>query len=139
MTPAEPRFLLDENLSPNVAQGLAAAGMSVTSSIAIEDLGAGASDERIIEWCARHGWVWVTTDHDAQSRELRMAVVPAAGVTAILLTRQPRDRLEHVEVIVRHYREWVRTLQEDPRHGVWLQRPRGSLRRLTGRASRRQR
>lgn len=125
------QLLFDENLSVHVAAGLRVAGLDVSHSSSVPDLGRGAHDPAIVTWCGRTDAVWVTTDLDARSREVRRALVPAQRARAILIRPQPRGALEQLELVVRHYREWQRILTADPRPAVWEQRHRGTLRRLT--------
>jgi hypothetical protein len=57
--------------------------------------------------------------------------LPQHGVRAILLDPEPVGLRSQVEMVVRHYPQWNLTMDATDRsHGVWIQRPKGYLKRL---------
>lgn len=78
------RFLLDESLSPEVAQALALVGYEVRHlSDALEK---GTGDPEIIEWCRRNGAVWVHSDNKAKSEHRES--IQTSGIRTLWIRRK---------------------------------------------------
>ena len=90
------RFLLDEDLSPRVAQVARGLGLDVTS---IHELGRrGLSDHEQLPRAAVDGRVFVTRNRDDYihwTREFYRALLPHAGVL-IVSRRIPLDKPERI-------------------------------------------
>ena len=137
--PAEPRFLLDENFSHWLGELLPRFGYAVQQVQRIAEFGEPhpripslrhkATDSEIADWCAKQGWILVTSDHDFRSRELRVRPYLGRRVDVILCTRQPASLREQLELIVFSYQRWLETIAGSSRRPqLWLQhRPRDGL------------
>lgn len=132
MPPEPARFLLDENFSHRLGELLPAFDYAVQQVQRVPDLGEPhpklpglrhqATDEQIADWCAREGWVVVTSDDDFRSRKLRLGAYNNRGVDVIFCTRQPSGLRQQLEVVVFNYSKWVTAIETARRRPqLWLQ------------------
>lgn len=84
-TPAEPLFLLDESLTPAVAEALRLVGYDFRTIA--DELGKGTLDPDVIAWCRGNGAIWVHADKAA--RRKHRAILETSGIRT-LWVRQPR-------------------------------------------------
>ena len=81
----EPRFLVDESLTPRVAQALQLVGydiVDVATALRYE----GASDPEIIAWCQANGAVWVHADDRA--RRQHKELLQTSGIRTMWVYRK---------------------------------------------------
>jgi len=96
------------------------------------NLGKGAKDQEIVQWCGANLHVWVTADADSRSRALRMGLLSTEGVAVIFVSPQPKGLRAQVQLVVRHYPTWQERLgAEAAGYSAWLQPPNGRLKRLS--------
>jgi hypothetical protein len=95
-------------------------------------LGKGATDQEVVRWCGANDHVWVTQDEDSRSRALRMGLLSTEGVAVIFVSPQSKGLRAETELVVRHYSIWQERLGAEVGHyTAWLQRPHGTLKRLS--------
>ena len=80
---SEPRFLLDESLTPAVAEALNLVGYNFTTTAA--GLGRGALDPEIIAWCRDNGATWVHADGRAYRQHRNR--LQTSGIRTLWLQR----------------------------------------------------
>ena len=109
----EPRFLLDESLSSEVAQALAIVGYEIRPLA--EVLEKGAPDPEIIEWCRQNGAVWIHSDDSARRdhRELLLT----SGIRTLWIRRKRGDMIarEQLRIISSALPRLMRNYAERPR------------------------
>ena len=82
--PSEPRFLLDESLTPTVAQALSLVNynfVDVRSQIRRQ----GVKDPEIIRWCQENEAIWVHADDRA--RKQHRALLQTSGIRTLFVDR----------------------------------------------------
>lgn len=83
--PEDTLILLDDSLSPFVADALSLVGYNATSVRNVFDNRHGVSDREVIEWAAASGAVWVYSD-DKLKRESAKTIL-AEGVSTLWVYR----------------------------------------------------
>lgn len=84
--PTDPLFLLDESLTPAVAEALASVGYRFVTVRAVFAGRAAVEDPEIIEWCRANGAVWVHADDRA--RKQHRALLQRSGVRTVWVYRK---------------------------------------------------
>ena len=82
---AEPLLLLDESLSPAVAQALRLVDYNITTAGAVFSR-EGVLDPDIIAWCRDHRAVWVHADDRARNEH--RALLQTSGIRTLWVRRQ---------------------------------------------------
>lgn len=100
--PPEPRFLLDESLTPVVAEALNLVGHNFTTVEAAFGR-KGAQDPEIIAWCRDHQAVWVHAD-DAARKEHK-AQLQTSGIRTLWIVRpggqmSPKEQLRVLSFVL---------------------------------------
>lgn len=80
----EPLFLLDESLSPDVAQALALVEYEIRAVADV--LQKGVRDTEIIEWCKQNGAVWIHADDRAKRQHREQ--IQTSGIRTLLVHRR---------------------------------------------------
>ena len=84
-SPDNPLFLLDESLTPVVAEALAIVGYNFVTAEAV--LGRrGAKDPEIIEWCRENNAVWIHADDRARKQHRKL--LQTSGIRTLWLYRK---------------------------------------------------
>ena len=109
----EPRFLLDESLSPEVAQALALVGYEIRHlSDALEK---GTGDLEIIEWCRRNGAIWIHADNKAKSEHRESIQTSGIRTLRVHRRRGAMPAQEQLGVISYVLPQLIRNYGERPR------------------------
>lgn len=80
----DPRLLLDESLTPTVAQALALVGYPIKTVRQIWQQ-EGAKDPEIIAWCREHDAVWIHADDRA--RKVHRIQLQTSGIRTLWIHR----------------------------------------------------
>jgi predicted nuclease of predicted toxin-antitoxin system len=92
-SPHEPLFLLDESLTPAVADALNLVGYNF-ATVYDTFTDRGALDPEIIAWCRNNGAAWVHADDRA--RRAHQALLQTSGIRTLLVSRE-RGRMSAKE------------------------------------------
>lgn len=84
--PTDPLFLLDESLTPAVAEALASVGYRFVTVRAVFAGRTAVEDPEIIEWCRANGAVWVHADDRA--RKQHRALLQRSGIRTVWVYRK---------------------------------------------------
>ena len=63
-----PRYLLDNDLPPNIAKALRLFGFDIYHINEISELSPSSSDPEIFKWCKNNGRTWITHDIEAKTK-----------------------------------------------------------------------
>ena len=111
--PDNPLFLLDESLTPAVAEALALVGYRFVTVVAAFGRNA-VEDPEIIEWCRAQNAVWVHADDRA--RKQHRALLLRSGILTVWVYRK-RGRMtarEQLRVLVYALPQLLRDWREQP-------------------------
>jgi predicted nuclease of predicted toxin-antitoxin system len=92
-SPHEPLFLLDESLTPAVADALNLVGYNF-ATVYDTFTDRGALDPEIIAWCRNNGAAWVHADD--QARRAHRALLQTSGIRTLWVSRE-RGRMSAKE------------------------------------------
>lgn len=127
-SPDSIQFVLDANLSANVAKALALVGLPyrhVSDIPRFEGPKPGQStrsDEDIAAWCARAGLVLVTLDDDFRARTVKTAILAGLGVEVIVISHPVAGAEMQLLTLLRLRESWCRTIADLPSGGrIWVQ------------------
>ena len=129
------RFCLDANISYRVVEAFGD-NTHITHVSHRPELASGvkghssAEDLEVARWCVTNEHVLVTCDPDFRGRSTRNQELVDSGVEAIVFTRELSGLNSQIDTINRRLPLWQQQLSRKPyAPRVWLQFPRGSLRR----------
>ena len=107
------RFLLDESLSPEVAQALALVGYEIRHLSDV--LGKGTDDTEIIDWCRRNGAIWIHADDRARIEHRERLLT--SGIRTLWIRRKggAMPSQEQLRIISYVLPQLIRNYGERPR------------------------
>ena len=99
-------FLIDEDLSPHLATGMAAFGETVDHVINHDDLGSGTDDVPLLEYCGDHGIVLITADKRQRFNPKERRAIRDHGVGVFLIRATDKTSVcEIIQLLVKHWKE----------------------------------
>ena len=98
--------VLDEQIAPNVATALAALDYPMEHVSAVDGLGIGTPDVKVLEHCGKHGCVLMTIDHKMSSRPQERAAIKEFGVGVLFIRSGRKDVLLPPEIVSLILNRW---------------------------------
>ena len=95
------KFILDENLPPTLARGLAAFGEPV--EYVTDHLPAGTTDEKILEFVGSNGFFLITRDNRIRYNPPEIALIRQSKVGAFILRGKSSSGWDLVRQLVRNW------------------------------------
>ena len=111
-----PKYLLDNDLSPDIAGALRLFEFDIQHITEIDDLPANSSDPEIFNWCKSNGRAWIT--HDIKAKLKHSAELKKSKISALWVRGSLKERASwgYFKIIVKNIDKYHEKLKNS--HGA---------------------
>ncbi len=97
------KFLIDENLAPQIAKGMAGFGQPVIHIADCEYLGKGVQDTDLLEHIGNRGWFLLTHDKNISKKPAEKHAFMKYQIGAFFLGGKDRSICSYIQQLVRNW------------------------------------